>query len=189
MWVAVRERFRQFAVDLQLTAEQQSDGFSKHVNVGRALERAYYGANAGEFHPGFMVGSWGKQTQVRPPKDVDSFFVMPPAEKIRFDTRNGNVQSALLQDVKNALAVTYYQTDLRGDGQVVQVGFNTIMIEVVPVFATGLGTFWMPDTNQGGRWKITDPLAEIQQINEADKAMNGNVRTLTKIDQDMEARV
>jgi hypothetical protein len=181
MWAAVRERFRRFAADLHLTADQITDGYSKHIGVGRALERAYYGENVGQHHPGFLVGSWGKQTQVRPPQDVDAFFVMPPSELARFDARVGNVQSSLLQEIKAALSPTYPQTDMRGDGQVVQVAFNSITLEVVPVFATGAGTFWMPDTNDGGRWKIADPVAEMRQIDDTDRAMNGNVRTLAKM--------
>jgi hypothetical protein len=55
------------------------------------------------------------------------------------------------------------------------------MIEVVPVFATGIGTFWMPDTNDGGRWKIADPISEMHTIDNADKAMNGNVRNLARM--------
>src|ERR1700754_560855 len=98
MWIGVRQRFSRFAADLNITKDQFDDGYSKHVNVGRALERAYYGANSDDHHPGFMVGSWGKDTQVRPPNDVDAFFVIPASEKIRFDLRIGNKQSALLQE-------------------------------------------------------------------------------------------
>lgn len=107
MWIAVRERFRRFVADLALTPDQVQDGVTKFTNIGRSLERAYYGGNFGDHPPAFMVGSWGKGTQVRPPRDLDCFFIMPPAEKARFDARSGNVQSALLQEVKESLAVTY----------------------------------------------------------------------------------
>jgi hypothetical protein len=180
VWIAVRQRFSAFAQELNLTSDQRSDGWSKHVSVGRSLERSYYGGNFGEFHPGFMVGSWGKQTQVRPPRDLDAFFILPASEKERFDARTGNVQSGLLQEVKDALATTFPQTDMRGDGQVVAIAFNTITVEIVPVFAQA-GQFLMPDTNGGGSWRTTDPIAQINYIDQADKAMNGNVRALAKM--------
>ena len=51
---------------------------------------------------------------------------------------------------------------MRGDGQVVTVNFNTIAVEVVPVFYyDDSWRFYMPDTNDGGRWKIVDPRAEL----------------------------
>ncbi|WIW57340.1 hypothetical protein LRP31_35005 (plasmid) [Mesorhizobium mediterraneum] len=163
-----------------MTDDQFNDGWTKHINIGRTLERAYYGTN-GEFPPAFMVGSWGKQTQVRPPRDLDAFFVMPQHEKARFDARAGNVQSALLQEVKEALRVTYPNTEMRGDGQVVAIAFNTITVEVLPVFATEYRQYWMPDTHDGGSWKVVDPFAQIGAIETADKAMNGNVRALSKM--------
>jgi SMODS domain-containing protein len=181
VWIAVRQRFSAFLKDLSLTADQISDGWTKQVGVGRSLQRAYYGSNAGDYYSGFMVGSWGKQTQVRPPRDVDIFFILPSAEKQRFDARAGNVQSAFLQEVKTAVSETYPQTQMRADGQVVAVAFNTLTIEVVPVFATGIGQYLMPDTNNGGSWKIADPLAQMKFIDAADVAMNGNVRALAKM--------
>lgn len=181
VWIAVRQRFAAFVDDLSLTSDQKTDGYSKHINVGRSLERAYYGNNDSEYPPGFMVGSWGKQTQVRPPNDLDAFFIMPADVKQRFDSRVGNIQSAMLQEVKDALTTTFPQTKMRGDGQVVAVAFNTLTIEVVPAFAAGNGQYHIADTNDGGRWKLADPIAQMTYIETADKATNGNVRALAKM--------
>lgn len=181
MWIAVAERFKRFVADLQVTTAQWNDGIGKHIDAGRLLERAYYGGNFGDAPPGLLVGSWGKNTQVRPSNDVDSFFILPPEVKARFDQRSGNVQSQLLQEVKGILEVTKSQTRIRGDGQVVLLAFNTITLEIVPVFQTYGGAFIMPDTNGGGGWKNVDPAAQIRHIDAADRAMNGNVRALAQI--------
>jgi hypothetical protein len=181
MWKAVAERFRRFVAELQVTTPQLEDGVGKHVNAGRVLERAYYGGNFGDAPPGLLVGSWGKGTQVRPSNDVDSFFILPPEVKTRFDQRSGNVQSQLLQEVKGVLEGAYSQTRMRGDGQVVMIAFNTITLEVVPVFRSWNGTFLMPDTNGGGQWKDVDPWAQIQRIDATDRMMNGNVRAMAQI--------
>ena len=179
MWIAVRERFRRFVADLQITTAQFEDGFNKHLNVCEVLERAYYeGANPPQ--RGFMVGSWGKRTQVRPSNDLDCFYILPAAVKDRFDARVGNVQSQLLQEVRGALVDRYRQTEVRGDGQVVVVDFNSITLEIVPVFYAGNG-FIMPDARDDGRWKYVDPLSQIMKIDYADRAMNGNVRALAQI--------
>ncbi|RWC29873.1 MAG: nucleotidyltransferase [Mesorhizobium sp.] len=180
MWVAVRERFRRLVSDLQITQEEVNDGWTKHINVGRSLERAYYGQGSGDYPPSLLVGSWGKGTQVKPSNDIDSFFILPPVVKSRFDLRSGNVQSQLLQEVKSYLLATYPQTDIRGDGQVVVVNFNSITLELVPVFRHG-AQFLIPDTRNEGSWRVADPIAQMSLIEDHDKAMNGNVRAVSKI--------
>lgn len=178
-WTAVRQRFTVFDNNLLVTADQQADALTKFNNVGNVLERAYYSSPPAAGSR-LLVGSWGKGTQVRPSQDLDMFFALPISEKDRFDARTGNAQSQLLQEVKQVLSSTYTQTDLRGDGQVVVVGFNTITLEVVPAFRIG-DTFLIPDTNGGGSWKLADPWAEIARIDNADKLLGGNVRSLCRM--------
>src|SRR3954462_7389601 len=98
-WIAVSERFEQFDQNLRLTTRQLADGQTKIAGVAGCLNSHYYGivsytANA------LYVGSWGKGTMSRPPRDVDVLFVLPPEEHERFERYQGNRQSALLQEVK-----------------------------------------------------------------------------------------
>ena len=127
------------------------------------------------------MGSWGKETQRRPPADVDLFFEMPADEFARFNALAGNKQSALLQEVKGVLQDKWGQTDIRGDGQVVQVNFNSLTLEIVPVFAALNGQYTMPDTNNGGSWSNVDPIAEISSILTADAASSGDARRLMRM--------
>lgn len=180
MWVAVRQRFRAFHEDLNLTREQLEDGIGKAVRVTQALERAYNGRVADQ-PPLLIVGSWGKGTQVRPSADIDIMVKFASAVLQRFEARTGNSQSQLLQEVKAFLSDAYPQTDMRGDGQVVIVQFNTITVEVVPVFDLPGGQYLMPDTNDGGKWKTVDPAAQIAMIEDIDARTNGNTRALTKM--------
>ncbi|MDG1417825.1 MAG: hypothetical protein P8P99_08490 [Maricaulis sp.] len=178
MWVGVRERFRQFRNTLKLTDDQLIDGTNKQLGVRQSLQRAYYGATT-DTPPGFLVGSWGKGTATQPVTDIDIFFVIPLAVYHRVEAYSGNKQSALLQEVKNHLLNTYPQTNMRGDGQVVLVGFKTIIIEVVPVVVTtSPNCYLMPDTNAGGRWKPVTPQADVDHLNATDAACGANVRPL-----------
>ncbi|KAB0265137.1 SMODS domain-containing nucleotidyltransferase [Microvirga brassicacearum] len=180
MWAGVFERFRRFHADCNLTPDQIDDGYKKALGVCRSVERAYYGEPA-EKATGFLVGSWGKSTQLRPPNDVDLFVRLPWDVYTRFEQRAGNKQSALLQEVKSALGVTYPQTNMRGDGQVVMVQFNTILIEVLPVFQLSTGQYLMPDANDGGHWKMVDPVAQINFVDQVNQKTNGNLRAVTKM--------
>ena len=181
MWIGVSQRFRRFHEELTLTREQVDDGLTKQLGVRQSLQRAYYDQST-DNPRGFMVGSWGKGTAVRPPTDVDVFFELPGEVYHRIKSNSGNVQSQLLQEVRGHLARTYPQTAMRGDGQVVVVGFNTIAVEVVPAFRyDGQGRFYMPNTNGGGSWRLVDPVAEIAMIESADRVSMGNARTLARM--------
>lgn len=182
MWAAVTKRFSLFHADLNPTPEQVADAFGKARRVGQALERAYNGGVATETPPVFPVGSWGKGTQVRPSADIDIMAKFDWSIYRRFHSYAHNGQSALLQEVKGHLEQSFSQTRMRGDGQVVQIDFNSIMVEVVPVFPLDdNGQFIMPDTHDAGSWKIVDPVAQISYIDALDKENNGNVRALSKM--------
>ena len=106
------------------------------------------------------------------------FFVLPSQVYYRFQLTRGNRQSALLQEVKRVLQLTYPNTELRGDGQVVIVGFYGMNVEVVPAFLCQGGQYLICDTHAGGRYKTADPKAEMDQVATADARFNGNLRPL-----------
>lgn len=181
MWVGVTPRFRRLNEALGLTDDQLQDGNTKQTGVRQCLQRAYYG-EASEHPPGFLVGSWGRGTAIRPPQDIDIFFPLPFHVYGRINDNAGNVQSALLAEVRGHLLRTYPQSAIRGDGQVVIVGFNSVAIEVVPVFLYDENRrYVMPDTNAGGRWKIVAPLAELHLLEAADASSGGNARVMARM--------
>ncbi|CAJ3408193.1 DNA polymerase beta domain-containing protein region [Burkholderia pseudomallei] len=180
-WIHVTSRFSQFLVNLQLTTAQDADGRRKKAGVVSCLNSAYYGSNS-EFDNSFYIGSWGKGTAIRPPRDVDVYFVLPPAAYGRFGAYAYNPQSALLQEVKRVLQRSYpTTTNIRGDGPVVLVGFESYSVEVVPVFFVGDFRYWVCDTKNGGSYKQTAPWAEIVHIENADTRNANNLRPLIRM--------
>jgi hypothetical protein len=179
-WIAVQARFEHFNKDVVLTPVQRRDGLTKRAGVVNCLNREYYGMPS-ETENSFLIGSWGKNTAMRPPRDVDLYFVLPPAVYHRFQANRGNRQSALLQEVKGALARTYPNTDMRGDGQVVMVGFDSFNVEVVPAFLLTNGRYWICNTHSGGSYTETDPWAERRYLDAVDTACNNNLRPLIRM--------
>jgi Second Messenger Oligonucleotide or Dinucleotide Synthetase domain len=180
-WIAVRPRFTEFHNNLALTPLQFADGMKKRAGVVSCLNNAYYGTSS-ETDNSFFVGSWAKNTATRPPRDVDVYFQLPPHVYNRFQQRLWNKQSALLQEVREQLAATYPDTDMRGDGQVVVVRFGTYSVEVVPAFAlTTQGRYWICNTSDGGSYKETAPWAEVNSLQAADMAHAGNLRPLIRM--------
>jgi len=92
-----------------------------------------------------------------------------------------NRQSALLQEVKNVLSITYPDTDMRGDGQVIIVRFESYDVEVIPAFPLDNGQYWICDTHNGGSYKKTDPWSEVRHIDDIDKVNNGNLRPIIRM--------
>lgn len=179
-WRYVRRRFRQFHGNLRLTPDQVEDGKTKYRGVVAALNRYYWGTSSETEHVE-LVGSWAKGTPVRPPRDVDFIFQLPVEVYHRFEQRSGNKQSQLLQEVKSVLVSTYPQTNMRGDGQVVVVPFNSYGIEVVPGFALAKGGYWICDTNNGGQYKWVHPAGERASFNNTDARYAGNVWKLSQM--------
>lgn len=180
-WIAVRRRFERFHANLALTLLQQADGITKRNSVVSCLNQAYYGA-ASDTDNSFFVGSWAKNTAIRPPRDVDLYFVIPFETYRRFETYVSARQSALLQEVKDSLVATFPNTDMSADGQVVVVRFESYCVEVVPAIKlTTPGQFWICDTNDGGAYKVMAPEAEVNQLEATDAVTARNLRPLIRM--------
>lgn len=173
-------RFERFLSNLELTDLQRLDGRIKQLGVRQSLNQEYYASTSGIANS-MLVGSWGKGTAIRPPRDIDILFEMPHSVYQRFEQRDGNKQSALLQEVKFKLLKYYPDTAMRGDGQVVVVPFHSYAIEVVPAIPLKNGRYWICDTHDGGSYRVTDPKAERADLERSDKASQGNTRDLVKM--------
>ncbi|MFC4275326.1 SMODS domain-containing nucleotidyltransferase [Achromobacter aloeverae] len=180
-WPFVVRRFKKFLENIMLTDAQVTDGMTKFKGVVACLNAAYYGTNS-ETDNAFYIGSWAKKTRIRPPRDVDLYFVLPVEVYHRFETYSGNKQSALLQEVKAKLLASYPTSNIKGDGPVVLAGFWTFNVEVVPAFPlTEDRAYWVPSTKNGGSYLKTKPLHEVDAIEAADQRNNSNVRRLVRM--------
>lgn len=179
-WMRVAGRFDNFVGELRISPAQAIDGQTKHRGVRKALNAAYWGVDS-ETANSMLIGSWGKSTQIRPPRDVDVLFQLPDEVYYQFEERAWNRQSQLLQEVKEVLEETYPQTEISTDGQVVVVPFESYGVEVLPAFLLQGGGFWLCDTNDGGSYRKGDPVAEQADIDFVDGVTKGNARRLIRM--------
>lgn len=175
-------RFARFVGNISLKPSDHDDAKRKYDGVAGTLHRNYYSTHY-DGSSKLLIGSYEKDTGVRPPRDVDILFLMPYAEYGRYDSYLGNGQSQLLQDIKKIIQVTYPTTDkIRGDGQVVVVPFkNGHTVELLPAWQSRSGKYIIPNTHDGGSWRIVDHPAEIENVSKSDEATNGNTRALIKM--------
>lgn len=178
--VTVGTRFNTLLENLKLKDNQCEDGMTKHGNVRRTLNLHYYNLDSRSANS-MLVGSWGKNTEIRPPRDIDVLFVLPNEVYWRFEKATGNKQSQILQEVKGVLLRAYPNTDVRGDGPVVLVPFGTYAIELVPAFNQTDGRYKICITKNGGSYKTFDPVAEIAHVTASNDATGGNTRDLVRM--------
>ncbi|MFQ5963785.1 MAG: nucleotidyltransferase [Candidatus Scalinduaceae bacterium] len=178
--MSVSDRFARLLDNLKLTKDQNGDGITKHGGIRTCLNKYYYNIYSGTANS-MLIGSWGKKTRIRPPRDIDLLFILPVSVYYRFESRPGNKQSQLLQEVKQVLQATYSTTRMRGDGQVIVVQFQSQSVEVVPAFLLTSGQYWICDTHKGGIYKTSDPKAEINRVQISNNATSGNTRDLIRM--------
>ncbi len=177
---AVSKRFTAFLENITLTPKQLASGKDSRERVVRVLNGRYWESQSKTQHSKF-IGSWGKYTRVRPPRDVDVLFKLPHSVYHRFERRTGNRQSQLLQEVKRVLAATFTTTSIKGDGPVVNVPFTSYNVELIPVFSLSSGQYWICMTDRGGYYKSADYDAESKLVQASNDDTKNNTRQLIRM--------
>ena len=128
------------------------------------------------------VGSYGRNTAIQGFSDLDMVFELPSSLYYRYDSYNGNGQSALLQAVRSSMQKTYSTSSIGADGQVIVVSFTDgITFEVVPVLTNKVGSYTYPDSNDRGKWRTTNPRPEIQAMRDRNASCNYNLVPLCRM--------
>ena len=128
-----------------------------------------------------QVGSYGRNTAINGVRDLDMAFELPWEVYDRFNKRTGNVQSQLLQEIRDCLKVRYPTTDIRADSQVVVLDFTNYRVEVLPAFKGEDGGYTFPDSNDDGSWKNCWPRDEMNAVTEVNNRANRNLKHVCKI--------
>ena len=149
--------------------------------IAKKLNNHYYNLSSDTTSHMYIVGSVGRTTSIKGGSDLDILFDLPHSTYKQYDSRTNNGQSALLQEVKNVLKDRYPKTDISGDGQVVVINFSNYTVELVPGFKQADNNFRYPDTNNGGSWKITKPLLEINESKSTAKDTDDNFRHIANM--------
>lgn len=164
--------FKRLIQNIRLTEAQENDARTKYSGVCETLHDHYYESTTYDGSTKLLIGSYGKATHIRPPRDIDVLFKMPESEFERFNGLSGNKQSQLLQEVRSILKDTYTTTEkIKAFGKVVVIEFSdgTHSVELLPAWQLPDGKFRIPNTENGGSWETYDPLTEIKYIRASSK--------------------
>jgi hypothetical protein len=171
--------FKRFSENIQI---KNTDSIShRYQAITQRLNADFWNTNSKTAHS-FYVGSYGRNTAIHSLSDLDMIFELPKIVYDKYNQYTSNGQSALLQSIRSSMQKTYSYSAIGADGQVVAVSFNDrIKFEVVPVFTLTSGGYYFPDANDGGKWRITNPKAEIAAIRERNKVCNNNLILLSRM--------
>lgn len=182
--MSIQKQYEQFYKNIKLTSSQREDAKKKYTGVCKKLHYSYYQDVEYTGATKLLIGSYGKRTTIRPPRDVDILFIMPMDRFEQFDDNESNGQSLLLQEIRNILSKRYSTTEkIKGWGKVVLIQFSdgTHNVELLPAWEQENGKFIIPNTEKGGSWEIWDPRGEMQKIEDSDKNTGGKTRTLIRM--------
>lgn len=177
--MALAEWFQTFCANLQVINGDTIS--SRYKAITRRLNTDYWDTTSETSHS-LYVGSYGRNTAIEGISDLDMLMQLPYSVYEQYNSYSGNGQSALLQAVKASIEKTYSSTNIKADGQVIQVPFTDgIIFEVVPAFLNQDESYTFPNANDGGSWKTTDPRSEIAAIRHRNSACNNNLIPLCRI--------
>ncbi|MCD4795510.1 MAG: nucleotidyltransferase domain-containing protein [Bacteroidales bacterium] len=178
--MSVASNFETFCKSLLIGTEMRSTISTRYLTICKRLNKDFWDMDTDT--GGRYVGSYGRNTANSWVSDIDMVFELPWSAYNQYNDYQGNGQSALLQAVKNSIATTYPATTLKGDGQIVKISFSDDMIfEVLPVFKNKDDSYTFADSNNGGSWKVTNPVPEIQTISNGNILTNSNLRRLCRM--------
>lgn len=178
--MSIANQFSQFCENLRVPQATRNSISDRYKIITQRLNRDFWESDSKTLHSRY-VGSYGRRTAVRGFSDLDVLFELPYEIYEKYNSYQYNGQSALLQAVKQSLKKTYSTTNISGDGQVIVINFNDgITFEIVPCFFNN-DSFIYPDSNNGGSWKVTNPIPEIKTIKENNELTNKNLIRLCRM--------
>ena len=181
----IQECFEKFYGNIKLTSTQKEDAKTKYEGVCEKLHSHFYPESEYNGNTKLLIGSYGKNTNIRPPRDVDVLFIMPGDKFDQYDDNESNGQSQLLQDIRDILSEKYTATEeIRAWGKVVLVKFadGTHSVEILPAWENEAvdGTFLIPNSENGGAWDEWDPRSEVKRIKDSD-SKTGKTKALIRM--------
>ena len=169
------EMFKDFMVNLGV---RNADQISLRYGEITATLNKQFRNTESKIENSLQVGSYGRWTAIKGVSDLDMLYIMPSSKWSEY--KDGK-QSKLLTDAKDAIEERYPRTEVFVDRLVVRVLYTGFHIEVQPVFELEDGSFYYPDTYNGGKWNTTKPREEISTLADANNRKNRNLRRLCKM--------
>lgn len=172
MALTVSQAFFEFQKTCEPRSISNDDVASKHLHLRNTL------GNKINLIDDFLIGSYVKNTQIKPRTDIDIFVVLDSSyltEK-KIDTPR-KIFVLLLRNLRK----TYPSSNMRSDGQGITIqqsgGFK---IDVIPAYTTESNTYIIPN-QQGQTWTSCNPKIHIKYLTDWNEILSGKLKPLIKM--------
>jgi hypothetical protein len=177
MATTVKESFKQFATNLNITDRQETVVSNCRKNVVEKI------GNKISLHPdqsSKLIGSYDRDTIIRYLKDgdVDVMMVLHYGNNKDWDTDDGAAKA--LNRFKEILKDAYPDTECNVDRNCVTMKLSQFRLDVVPAFKFNDGSYTIPDTHRG-KWLKTNPVKFADEVTRINKNMNSIFVPLVKM--------
>lgn len=175
------EKFSSFCDRIKISSIIAGNISYRYKEVTKRLNKDFWGTDSEKNHSLYVWSYW-RDTDIYA-SDVDILFQLPNWKFEQYNSYTWNWQSALLQEVKNSIKLTYPTTHIKWDWQIIWIDrTDWISFEILPCFLhEKSGCYIYPDTNNWWSWKVTNPKPEIQAINDMNKDCNNNLKNLCRM--------
>lgn len=176
MATTVKESFRQYAQNLNITDKQETKVSNCKNNVTEAIRKQLSLHDDG----GRVIGSWDRDTMIRylSEGDVDLMVVLHYGENKEWKNSGGTDKA--LDKFKSILESKYPDTTIRKDRNCVCMQLADFTLDVVPAFKYDSGNYYIPDTYRGV-WVDTNPIEYAKKITAVNKKMDAHFVPLIKM--------
>lgn len=176
MATTIKESFRQYASNLEITNRQESLVSTSRINVVDSLNEELYLHD----EESKVIGSWDRNTLTRylSEGDVDVMIVLDYGKNKHWDTSTGT--SECLEKFKTILKGTYPDTKIVVDDNCVTLQFSQFRLDAVPAFKLDTGGYQIPDSRRK-MWVKTNPLKFQSLITEVNRKMDDKFVPLIKM--------
>lgn len=177
MATTIKESFRQFASNLNITDRQETIVSNCRNNV---VDKIGDKLSLYTEQPSKLIGSYDRDTLIRylSEGDVDVMVVLHYSDNKHWDNDEGVAK--VLNRFKTILEEAYPETDCQIDRNCVTMKLSQFRLDVVPAFKFKQGYYKIPDTYRS-KWLQTDPVGFAEEVTRINKSMDGDFVPLIKM--------
>ena len=176
MAITIKQSFKEYASNLELTDRQQQKVANCRENVTKTLGKEL------KLHPeqSKVIGSWDRHTLTKylSEVDVDVMVILHYEDNKGWDTASG-VSSALAK-FKSILQEKYPKTAMNIDTNCVTMSLTDFRLDVVPAFKHENNYYRIPDSSRS-KWVPTNPFIFADLMTNINTNMDGYFKPLIKM--------
>ena len=172
MGLTVNQTFFEFLKKCEPRPISDNDVASKHLYLRQTL------SNKINLIDDYLIGSYVKNTQIKPRSDIDIFVVLDRSYWIDqgLDTPR-KVFRLLLRNLRK----TYPASKIRSVGQAITIQQSSgFKIDVIPAYAKDSSTYIIPNQH-GQTWISCNPKIHIKYLTDWNQTLDGKLKPLIKM--------